>query len=439
VRETDNSGLSRFYGTRVTVQLASRKTNAPTWQEVKEYIEKVCKNLDFVLTLEHLTAESSETFELQPEGLSVPVPPDLSSTVIQIPVDDPDVGLKGEIVFYRAPESALTRATLASETPVELMDRPADPRIYGRAGILLRGGFAVGAVPGLPSFARAPDADARVEVYKSVQNARSLPVTDLGRSRLSEQNEIQSSIFEIWLKALLIRLDEIEQRPLGDPSVSRGLFRAAKWIEESYSAYDLFQLARTAWPFRFNDPAKTKKLSDSWDNGEGSALWAGDSYSQSLSNVIFEIVLPKITSVVVGENGNYFARPPKTGWQDVLRNWTTFVSDNLVWPIFADFTHPVEDYLCECFSGNFFINKKFESQFEGFELSEIRSATGLFEKLTTARFTGRPAQFSQIEIKLLLRFSDVVGDLTVRRYSKSYTVRELVKGKTPSLETTRAE
>jgi hypothetical protein len=128
-----------------------------------------------------------------------------------------------------------------------------------------------------------------------------------------------------------------------------------------------------------------------------------------------------------------------TAREDVLRNWTTFVSDNLVWPIFADFTHPVEDYLCECFSGNFFINKKFESQFEGFELSEIRSATGLFEKLTTARFTGRPAQFSQIEIKLLLRFSDVVGDLTVRRYSKSYTVRELVKGKTPSLETTRAE
>jgi hypothetical protein len=308
VRETDNSGLSRFYGTRVTVQLTSRKTAAPTWQELKTYIENVCRNLDFTLTLEHVTTEGSETYDILPEGLNVPVSPQFSTMAIHIPVDDPDLGLKGEIVFYRARESKLARATLAGETSVELMDRLPE-QFYGGSGILLRGGFALGAVPGLPSFPLAMDADARVEVYKSVQNPRSLPVTDLGRSRLSERNEIESSIFKIWLKALLANLDDIEHRPIGEPTVPRKQFRDAKWIEDSYSAYDLFRLARTAWPFHFKDAAKTKKLFDGWEKGEGQALWAGDAYSRNLPNVVFDMVLPKITSIVIGEGGNYFARP----------------------------------------------------------------------------------------------------------------------------------
>ncbi|MEH2480236.1 hypothetical protein V1282_003593 [Nitrobacteraceae bacterium AZCC 2146] len=429
VRETDNSELPRFYGTRVTVQLTSRKASAPGWEEVKVYIENICKNLDFSLTLEHVTAEGCETFEVEPEGLNVPVPPHLASTAIKIPVDDPNLGLKGEIVFYRAPESSRAQAAMASETPMELMDRPIEPRAYGQSGTLLRGGFAVGTIPGLPSFILAPKADGRVEVSRSVQNARSLPITDLARSRLSEQNEIQASIFKTWLTELLAHLDEIERRPIGDPTVSRELFRSARWLQELWSAHDLFRLALTGWPFRFKDPTKTGKLFDNWEKGEGSSLWAGDSYGRSLTTVVFDMILPKITSIVVGENANYFVRPPKTGWQEALRNWHSFVSEGLSWPIFADYTRPNENYLYDSYSDSNFLNKRFETIFDGFPLPEIESIPALLGKLTSARGTDRRAQFSQAEIGVLMRLLDAGGHLIVRRFGETYTVRELVKGK----------
>jgi hypothetical protein len=428
VKETDNSGPGRFYGTRVTVQLTSKKVAAPTWEELKQYIHDVCRNLDFILTLEHVTTDGTEIFEIHPEGLVVPVPPHLSTTALHIPVDDGDLGLKGEIVFYRSPESVPVQATLASETPIHLMDRPSEQRMYGRSGIMLRGGFAVGGVPGLPTFTLAPEVDARIEVTRSVQNARSLPVTDLGRSRLTEQKEIEASIFKTWLDALLVGIEDIEARPIGDPSVPKELFRSAKWLE-SYSAFDLFRLARAAWPHHFADPTKARMLLPDWENGQGSSIWAGDTYSRALPAVIFGMILPKVTSIAVGADGNYFARPPSAGWQDVLRGWRTFVSDDMRWPVFAEYLPSMTGWLYDCYSGLNFLNKKFEKRFDGFEASEIESLPSLLERLVAARSGHRQIQFERAQIDLLMRLSMAAGDLKIRRFGVSHGVRDLIAGR----------
>jgi hypothetical protein len=274
----------------------------------------------------------------------------------------------------------------------------------------------------------APEVDARVEVSRSVQNARSLPVTDLSRSRLTEQKEIEASIFRVWLEALLVRIGDIEARPIGDPNISKELFLSANWLE-SYSAFDLFRLAKTAWPYRFRDASKTRTLFVDWEKGEGSSLWAGGTYSRDLSSAIFGMILPKITSIVVGDEGNYFARPPSVGWRDVLENWNTFVREGVSWPIFADYLPAVDRWLYDCYSGNNFLNKRFEEHFDGFELLEIQSFPSLLEKLVSARNSIRAVQFERSEISLLVRLSEVGGDLRIRRFGASHKVRDLITGK----------
>jgi len=426
--DPNNSGPSRFYGTRVTVQLTSKRKAAPTWEELQQYIREVCRNLEFELTLEHITTDGVETFEVVAEGLVVPIPAHLTATAIRIPVDVADLGLKGEIVFYRAPESASAQATLANATPINAMDVPVLPRTYGLHGTLLRGGFRVGGVPGLPTFTLAPDADARVEVTRSTQDARSLPVTDLSRSRLTEQIEIEASIFRVWMEFLLRNIEDIEARPIGNPEINQELFRNAKWLE-SYSAFDLFRLAKSAWPHRFGDPSESRKTFERWQSGRGRSIWVGGAYSNDLATVIFGLILPKITSIVVGDEGNYFARPPRLGWQDMLGGWHTQIRDGLRWPTFVEFIPPIADVLFDTYGNNAFLNKKFERQFDEFELSEVNLLRPLITRLVRARSVGRREQFERSEIDLLVRFSQAAGDLRVMQYRVSHNIGELIKGK----------
>jgi len=432
VKETDNAGPARFYGTRVTVQLTSKKEPAPTWQRVKQYIQDVCRNLDFILTLEHVTVDGTEVFEIHPEGLRVPVPSHLTETAFHIPVDVKEIGLKGEIVFYRAPESAVAQAALASETPIQSMDRPMDARMYGRTGILTRGGFAIGGVPGLPSYTLSPEVDARIEVTRSIHNDQALPVTNLGRSRLTEQKEIEASIFKTWLEALLNSLADIEARPIGEFRVDREQFRNAKWLE-NYSAFDLFRLAKTCWPYHFRDVEGAKTLLPPWERGEGRSIWAGDSYSQDVSSVIFEFILPKVTSIVVGANGNYFVRPLGSGWQDVLRSWRSFVRDGMSWPVFAEYLQPHANIFYDTSSSKF-LNKKFEDRFRDFDLAEIKTFPSLLDRLTSARRGFRSVQFERSEIDLLLKLLASNGDLVVQRYEVTKTLGELIAGSGQMLE-----
>lgn len=123
VKEAQNVGASRFYGTRVSVHLKSRAKPAPTWDKIQQYVRRVCTNLDFPLILEHKTSTGAETFELEPQGLHVSVAPHLSHSAITIPVDDSDAGIRGEIVIYRAPESREAEAALASQVPVISSDQ----------------------------------------------------------------------------------------------------------------------------------------------------------------------------------------------------------------------------------------------------------------------------------------------------------------------------
>ena len=149
VTEDKNVTVPRFYGTRVSVQLTSLadRSGPPRWNEVETFLRHVCRNLDFPLYLQHVTPSGTTESELLPEGLCVPIPEYLADAALVIPVDDPQHGLNGEIVLFRAREGGAAEAALADKAPVRSED---SPHFMGRgSGILLRGGFAVGPVPGL--------------------------------------------------------------------------------------------------------------------------------------------------------------------------------------------------------------------------------------------------------------------------------------------------
>jgi hypothetical protein len=153
------------------------------------------------------------------------------------------------------------------------------------------------------------------------------------------------------------------------------------------------------------------------------------SVTKGLSDAIFDMILPKITFIEVSERGYYYARAPQAGWQEILKGWHTFVIEGLRWPIFADYQPPIADFLYVYGATHALLNKKFEKQLDGFELLEIELLPSLLTKLAMARGANRGEQFERREIDLLVRFSEIAGDLNVRIYTSTYNVRELIAGR----------
>jgi hypothetical protein len=370
-----------------------------------------------------VTASGIEEFQLMPEGLKVPIPKHLVESAIVIPIDDPEQGLTGELVLYRAPESGKAEAALADKSPVRAHD---DDNYYGtRSGILLRGGFAVGPVPGLPDFILTPPSDARIAVSKDRGNPRSLPLTDLGRTRLVEDHDIAATIFRKWLSVLLDSVEDIEKRPVGCPGIHQiSLLRNARWLER-YDAYTLYRLARACWPWIFKDPQKARSRIVDWEEGRGEELYIGSDFGSYLFWAVFGLIMPKITTLVRGQEGNHYLSPPKQGWQEELKNWRTFISDGLNWGKFSKYTDNIKDVLCDIYTGSSFINTLYKSRFADFSEAEIDDLFRMFDKLSYAKRYERQANLPSSWLPLLERAVNVAGDLSVRSIGYQYLLRSL--------------
>src|SRR5205085_98527 len=145
-----------------------------------------------------------------------------------------------------------------------------------------------------------------VEVLPDIQ--RSLPFTDLGRTRLSEEQAVASSIFRIWVEALLKNIDDVECRPFGNPLIDVELARDAEWLEH-YSAFELYRLAKTAWTENYGQSV-TKNMIKDWERGKRGTLPIGRPYPRALSDTILNMILPKIVRIVLDRHGHAHVYPP---------------------------------------------------------------------------------------------------------------------------------
>jgi hypothetical protein len=431
VRERDNNSLPQFHGTRVSIRLSGADTNykPPSWSDVKNYVRRACRNIEYPIVFQHVTEAGDTAEEIhEPEGLSVLVPPHLTDAAIVIPVDNTDHGLRGEIVLYRYVESREAVAALANQTPIQIDEGGQSPRRFREGGILLRGGFSIGVVPGLPrSWGAEPHA--RVEISKDVQNPRLLPVTNLARSQLIHADSVADAIFRIWFEALLNRVEELKARPLGSPEVDRQLVHRARWLE-LYSALELYNFAKTSWRAAFGgDLNRVDSAMESWEAGAGNPLWIANPHSSRLHWVILEMILPKYARLIVNREPNfetnYYVSPLSTGWLDDFRTWQPFVGERASFGLFAEYTGGLEDTFFEQGSSIGFLNSRFRKHFVGLAPDEVHRLFDILEELVMAKEARRPARLSVGNAAILSRIMPEAGHLKVGKFSKRFTLSEL--------------
>lgn len=432
VTEQPNASIPRYFGTRVSIHLSPKveQEKIPTWEEVERNLRDVCVNLDYPLVLQHITRSKTIESEIVPSGLGVPISAHLAEAAYTIPVDAPELGIRGEIVFFREHESRVAEQKLANQNPVRTVDELSIRRTRGQArnGILLRGGFVIGGVPGLPdSYPVSPDA--RVEVSRDEANSKYLPATNLARSALVEASELERNIFKIWLDALMLSVRDIEKRPIGSPSINSQDLSKAAWLQK-YDAFHVYRLARACWASSLERGLVDEEKISNWEKGKGEPLFVAESqhYQTELHWAIFSLILPKICKLVVGPvkyGYAYFLAPPAKGWQTALKKWNTYINDGVAWGRFAIYANSAANILFECSSRIEFLNVQYKDRFVDFTGDELLSSIESLDRLVASNESGRQLDISASELDLLNRFLTAAKDLKIRRFNRVIQLKEL--------------
>jgi hypothetical protein len=217
VSEHENSKNPRFHGTRVSIMCAKSEHDyaPPSFGDLEEYIHATCINLPYSLTLEHVAQTGTSLRVIEPTGLKVAVPASMAHAAIHIPVSEA-TGLRGEIVLYKQPLLWDARAALAAKSAIR--EASEGEHLLGgqySSGTLVRGGFAIGEVPGLPISRSVYAADAQIEVGSDRTQKNILPSTDLSRSRLVDPSRVRDVVFRTWFENILKNVNEYEEELAG--------------------------------------------------------------------------------------------------------------------------------------------------------------------------------------------------------------------------------
>jgi hypothetical protein len=430
VREQDNIALPQFHGTKVSVRLSSQTKGyePPKWDRVEAYIRRTCKNIEYPLVLQHIKSPgiTEETIH-EPEGLSVQIPKHLTDAAIVIPVNDTDKGLLGEIVLYRTSETNQALAILADQAPIEIYDH-AEHKHFLESGVLLRAGFLIGDVPGLPHSWRAQP-DARVEVTNDLGNPKSLPGTNLARSHLIHFQSIEDAIFRIWFETLLQKIEELRIRPLGSPDLEERIVQRAQWLQQ-YCASQLYQLSLTSWKAAFGgNLGEIDSQFERWESGVGDAVWIAQPHSRQLHWTILKFILPKVCRLIVIRDMQfrlrYYISPPKPGWLTEFLTWHPFVAEKSSFGAFAEYRGKLEDLLYESGASLQFLNSRFQNCLSALEEDQVNRLFRVLDELMSAKEGRRPASLSSQDVAILSQIMPEAGHLKVGSFDRHFTLSEL--------------
>lgn len=339
-------------------------------------------------------------------------------------MQDAQNGLSGEIVFVRSSEGATAERKLVSTSAVIAADNESESNSQT---LLLRGGFLIGRIPGLPNFILSPGPFARIEAQRDPVHPHLLPATDLARSKLIEEPVLASAIFQIWLTALLKSLNVLEKRPIGHPHIQRDLLRAANWLE-AYSAFDLYRLSKSSWlSWLSRHSSKKIKALAEWEAGRDEPIVLEDvPTADTLHWHIFELILPKFTELKVHDR-HYYLTPLRKGWKRALKNWHTFVSEGCSWGDFAMYIGDNSEYLWDTYSGHRFLNLKYRDYFADFSDEEFPRIRLLLDRLSS-NIRYRQTALSHSDMAFLSRVVAAAGALKIKRFSEQYKIETLARG-----------
>jgi hypothetical protein len=298
-----NEGPARFKGTVVTVYLKRggqrHPAEPPGWSEIKDYLSEICVELPYDLNLS-LSSTDDGVIRALPMALELPHPANLLS----VPLEDAEVGFEGQVHFEK-PVAESGEATRHRST-------------------LIRGGFKIGEVPGVPHRG----AYARVRMtWKQNPSRRYLP-PNLARTGPADMGRLRKAIARSWMTYFLQHLDTIAN---GHAIVTyRPELADLDWLDNEYTGWDVYRLARKGWAAAVGDT----ELKD-WEKGAGRALRFDDRFY--LHDLLLGLLLPRICEHEIDERFNVRVRSPHKGWEDELKVCQDFVRNWKPWPAFARF------------------------------------------------------------------------------------------------------
>jgi hypothetical protein len=436
IRETPNEGISRFRGTRVSLHLSRGRRKVAkdspegplNWPEVQRYLRKTCLAVPYRLDVEHTLGGSTTIETIDSIPLRVEFPAPYSDKAIHIPISNEEFGIEGEVAFVPKPFTKELEKEMMRESPISVGESERN-RSYS---FLLRGGFNVGRVPGIP-YIYDGFAGAVVSLeWKTSENRRYLS-TDLGRTGIVEHNVIGSNIVQMWLRYLIDHRRELPPGCLLDLKISEEMPRRESLSLDNYSwldNYDLLELydfARTGWQAYLSELKGGADLLGGWESGNDiSILCPSNLY---LYGWMLNLILPRIVSNRnMNGTGHFYLPAPVQDWGKVLQSSKGFASSPVRWPGFANYTGNISSILYNNWGGSQEpLNTRYVDRLAGFTNDELQQLTGLFERLLSDRYYQRPAKLSTSDAKLLDRALSVVGDLEIRSVYGSYRLDSFAK------------
>ena len=430
--EDQNEGGRRFKGTRVTLNLlrgGKRGRNAapPSCEDVESYLRRVCEDLLYRVHFEHTGVGGTTETWIDPKPLKVELPPHIEAYSIRIAVANDAYGLEGEVAIvnpYRAEiaeAEAFKKSPLASDELHQLaqFDNQSLYRSHQwkPSSALLRGGFNIGRVPGVPgSFLPGSEGGARLRLTWQSARGRRYPTPNLARNAPSDGSLIARHVTSICVTYLLEHVDELPEGQLyylrcGDLHDCLEL--------ERFDALTLYRLAAQGWHFWMRQKGRTQAQITAWEDSSGSELKLGI-FRDDLHRRLLDLILPRVTTLTMGLEANFYVKPPRQGWRDVLRNCKDFLTNLQTWGPFVEYSHGIDELLSYEYPGSTQLNSRFRERLTEFREDELGDLKSALDRLAEAAGHKRRVALTPSERSLVVRAQRAVGDLKIGELNGSW-------------------
>jgi hypothetical protein len=423
IRETPNEGISRFRGTRVSLHLTPRRgkvTNdssdqTASWQEVLDYLKQTCLALPYRITAEHTWKGTVTTETIEPVPLRVELPPPYSEKAIHIPISNEAFGIEGEVAFVPSRSSRQIARDMMQESPIVI----GEPQRISDRSFLLRGGFNIGDVPGMP-YVHDGLSGAIVSLgWKGKENHHYL-ATNLSRTGIIAGVDIGLDVTQMWIRYLIDNKDKLPDGfQLGltvRPGFGRGPLVAKDnlWLDH-YNLLELYDFARLGWHAYNLEFTKSRDPVGDWESKKVRAIYIPiDLY---LFGWMLSLILPRVVPIrEMDAEGRFYATTLVDEWREILQSSKNFASSAVHWPPFALYVGTSASclYNGRGSSGENPMNSRYADRLTTFTNAELWRLPKLFDRLSTDRYYQRPSQFGTADAALLERALAAVGDLEIR-------------------------
>lgn len=416
--EDKNEGLNRFKGTSVMLYLSRGnryyKNKAPYWGQIRDYLKDICQDLPYRLNLEYISNDGKEVHEsIDRIPLVVELPEDLDKIAVRIPVNEQESGLEGEIVIINPYEAQKLEKILSEDSPIRIENEESQTE-----SSLLRGGFKIGPVPGLPRIiASAFNPRAKLRFNWNYSSHKRYPLPNLARNSISDYETLSNHITRLLLNYLLFNSDTLPEGLLDDLETKDVSHQTCM---EQYNALKIYKLARQGWRFATRDISDDKL--EAWENGFGESLRLGI-FRESIHWQLLDIILPKITTLQMGKECRFYVKPPMEGWRKILEGWYDYIKSPIQWGYFVEYIGDIANLLLYEYPGTKQFNSLYKERLlQTFNKEELPHFLYALLKITGARGNKRQAILDNYEITLFKKAQQHLGEIEIGETNGSWRI-----------------